>query len=232
MAAYRQTAHCHNCGFCKLDPTVLQVTYRQADRSKSVRTSCRHMVVSAVQSLDNMRAIVKDLDLKEKAAFEGVTHNMYSQVIFRSAAKNVSNLAFVNVLNLSNKDLPTTVAYSQVHPAYGYALSVNLTPDDTAEAAAARMYTNLTRWSAATNGEFVLPGSIKDALLHGPELHQHTPRAKVPKDTPQLYKRLYALQGYRQMYYTGALYAYNSQKVVWMYSQWLVDNHLSRFPRC
>lgn len=60
MAAYRQTAHCHNYGFCKLDPTVLQVTYRQADRSKSVRTSCRHMVVSAVQSLDNMRAIVKD----------------------------------------------------------------------------------------------------------------------------------------------------------------------------
>ena len=185
------------------------------------------MVVSSVQSLDNMKAFLKDIDATERAAFESVTYSLYTYAVFSSIASDPTNMPSIKVPGLTNKDLPTTVQLWQILPTHALAYHVNLSPDDNAQLALERMYANATRWSQAlvsTMKGFTLPSPLGAALAVGPEEHQYDPRAKVATDTPLVYSKLYGLQGYRNVYYTGALYTgLNSQSAVWSYSKWLVD---------
>lgn len=63
----------------------LQVTYKQPGMASSVLTSCRRMVVSPVQSFDNMKPFLKDIDATERAAFEGITYSLVRAYSLRPA---------------------------------------------------------------------------------------------------------------------------------------------------
>lgn len=147
--------------------------------------------------------------------------------MFNAIASDANSQPNIQVPGLTNKDLPTTVQLSQVLPNRAMAWHINLNPDDNAQLALERMYANASAWSqalASTGKGFTLPPTLAAALAAGPEEHQYDPRAKVVAETPQVYQRLYGLQGYRNLYYTGALFTgLNSQSAVWTYSQWLLD---------
>jgi hypothetical protein len=93
------------------------------------------MVVSSLQSLDNMRSIIKDLDSRERAAFDGITYNLYGHAVMNAKATDANNPASVFTLNLTSADMPTSVALQQDHPAYARVYHVSLTPADTVQAA-------------------------------------------------------------------------------------------------
>lgn len=216
--------------FVHLMPSFLfpkQVTYKQPGTPRTVLTTCRRMVVSSTKSLDNMKSFLKDLDAQETAAFDGVTYSLYTYAMFNSLASDPTNLPIINVPGLTNKDLPTTITFRHLLPNYAMGWHVSLSPDDNAQLAVEHMYVNATAWSqalASTNKGFTLPPTLQASIAVGPEEHQYDPRAKVAADTPQVYEKLYGLQGYRNMYYTGALFTgLNSQSAVWSYSKWLID---------
>ncbi len=62
------------CPTCAPPNSAPQVWYRQGGASrKTVYTSCRRVIVSATQSLANMKALFKDLDERERKVFGQVS---------------------------------------------------------------------------------------------------------------------------------------------------------------
>ncbi|KXZ54236.1 hypothetical protein GPECTOR_5g327 [Gonium pectorale] len=203
----------------------MDVTYTREGRK--VKTTCRRLVVSAVQSLDNLESFINNLDAKEKAVFSQVTYNIFSKAVVRTPYKMGSNPKGVSVQlsEFGYKDLPAVVALGTMGPlGVGLTWTVGPTPVATRQGIADLIISNLTTWSAAVGGAFPIPAKRKDVFLDGPDLHQHTPRPADMTQLPAFYNALYGLQGHRNTYYTGALLSHNAQYDVWRYSDWLVRN--------
>jgi hypothetical protein len=90
---------------------------------------------------------------------------------------------------------PPSLSWAPLHQAHTCKPSGPDAPGDILS----RVCTNMTAWATSTGGAyFSAPacgsGAAGPWVLYGPRIHDYTPRAANPADTPAFYKRIYALQ--------------------------------------
>ena len=100
----------------------------------------------------------------------------------------------------------TTASIDGTTKAIGLGWTVSLDPNFTVNAAVDELYANASTWASASGNQFfsVPTPQPSDWSARFANLHDYYPRAiNFAEDTPQLYRDLYSLQGYRDTYYIG-----------------------------